>query len=170
MCKHCLTILEHPYTIKKDIHRKEGRYGTTTIIRHLKTSTYQKASARASPSEPKIPSTDTFRRQLRSQVYREVLLDFKPLYGAYTSANISTILLQTLVDHDIQDRIFGLTADNTLNNRTLVDSLQQALPPNVNIIRTPCLAHVIQLSLKQLLDCLKAAPLNDTTKTKWTKS
>ncbi|KAJ5881334.1 uncharacterized protein N7529_000006 [Penicillium soppii] len=39
MCKHYLTILELPYTIKKDIHRKEGRHGTTTIIRHLKTST-----------------------------------------------------------------------------------------------------------------------------------
>jgi hypothetical protein len=103
-------------------------------------------------------------------VYREVLLDFKPLYGAHTGANMSTMLLQTLVDHDIQDRIFGLTADNASNNRTLVDSLQQALPPDVNIIRTPCLAHVIQLSLKQLLDCLKAAPLNDTTKTKWTES
>ncbi|KAJ5860058.1 uncharacterized protein N7529_007368 [Penicillium soppii] len=82
---------------------------------------------------------------------------------------MSTILLQTLVDHDIQDRIFGLTADNTSNNRTLVDSLQQALPPDVNIIRTPCLAYMIQLSLKQLLDCLKAAPLNDTTETKWTE-
>ncbi|OQE10648.1 hypothetical protein PENFLA_c084G03331 [Penicillium flavigenum] len=101
-------------------------------------------------------------------VYREVLLGFKPLYGAHTGANMSGILLETLVDHISQDRIFGLTTDNASNNKTLVDSLQQALPPEVNIIRTPCLAHVIQLSLNRLLDRLKAVPLNDTTETKWT--
>jgi hypothetical protein len=44
MCKHYSTILKHPYTIKKDIYGKEGRHGTTTMIRHLKTSTCQKAS------------------------------------------------------------------------------------------------------------------------------
>ncbi|CRL30916.1 unnamed protein product [Penicillium camemberti] len=52
-------------------------------------------------------------------VYREVLLRFKPLYGAYIGANMS---------------------DNISNNKTLVDSLQQALPPEINIIRTPYLA------------------------------
>jgi hypothetical protein len=101
-------------------------------------------------------------------VYREVL-GFKPLSGAHTGANMSGILLETLIDHNIQDRIFGLTTDNASDNKTLVDSLQQALPPEVNIIRTPCLAHVIQLSLNRLLDRLKAVPLNDTTETKWTE-
>jgi hypothetical protein len=101
-------------------------------------------------------------------VYREVLLGFKPLHGAHTGANMSTVLLETLIDHGIQDQVFGLTTDNASNNKTLIDSLQQALPSDVNIIRTPCLAHVIQLSLNQLLDRLKAVPLNDTAKTKWT--
>lgn len=101
-------------------------------------------------------------------VYREVLLNFKPLYGAHTGANMSGVLLETLVDHNIQDRIFGLTTDNASNNKTLVDSLQQALPQDINVIRTPCLAHVIQLSLNQLLDRLKAVPLNDAAETRWT--
>ena len=34
-------------------------------------------------------------------VYREVLLGFKPLYGAHTGVNMSGILLETLVDHNI---------------------------------------------------------------------
>jgi hypothetical protein len=101
-------------------------------------------------------------------VYREVLLGFKPLHGAHTGANLSGVLLQTLNNHGIQDRIFGLTTDNASNNKTLLDSLQQALSNDVNIIRIPCLAHVIQLSLNQLLDRIKAVPLNDTTETKWT--
>ena len=52
----------------------------------------------------------------------------------------------------------------------MVDSIQQALPDNINIIRTPCLAYIIQLSLNQLLDRLKAVPLNDTAQTLWTES
>ncbi|OQD89287.1 hypothetical protein PENVUL_c320G07496, partial [Penicillium vulpinum] len=71
-----------------------------------------------------------------------------------------------LTDHNIQDRVFGLTTDNTSNNKTLVDSLQQALSSDIYIIRIPCLAYVIQLSLNQLLDRLKAVPLNDTAETK----
>lgn len=99
--------------------------------------------------------------------YREVLLGFKPLEGAHTGANLSGVLLEILTDHNIQDRVFGLTTDNASNNKTLVDSLQQALSSNVHIIRIPCLAHVIQLSLNQLLDRLKAVPQNDTTETRW---
>jgi hypothetical protein len=101
-------------------------------------------------------------------VYREVLLGFKPLSGSHTGNHLSEVLLKTLVDHGIQDRIFGLTTDNASNNRTLADSLQQALPDDVTMIRTPCLAHVIQLSLKSLLLCLKVVPKNDTTETRWT--
>jgi hypothetical protein len=99
--------------------------------------------------------------------YREVLLGFKPLGGAHTGANLSGVILEILADHNIQDRVFGLTTDNASNNKTLVGSLQQALSSDVHIIRIPCLAHVIQLSLNQLLDRLKAVPLNDTAETKW---
>jgi hypothetical protein len=102
-------------------------------------------------------------------VYREVLLDFKPIYGAHTGANLSSVLMETLVKHGIEDRVFGLTTDNASNNKTLVDSLQQALSDGVLIIRIPCLAHIIQLSLNQLLGHIKAVPLNDTAETKWTE-
>ena len=55
--------------------------------------------------------------------YREVLLRFKPLEGTYTSTNLSGVLLEILTDHNIQDRMFGLTTDNISNNKTLVNSL-----------------------------------------------
>jgi hypothetical protein len=99
--------------------------------------------------------------------YQEVLLGFKPLHGSHTGLNLSGILLETLIDFNIQDQVFGLTTDNASNNKTLADSLQQAFPDNVEIIRTPCLAHVIQLSLNQLLDRLKAVPQNEAIETKW---
>lgn len=109
-------------------------------------------------------------------VYREVLLGFKPLHGTHSGVNLSTTVIQTVTQHEIEDRIFGLTTDNASNNKTLVDTLQQSLlqqslsnARDINIIRIPCLAHVIQLSLNQLLDRLKAVPQNETTETKWTK-
>ena len=102
-------------------------------------------------------------------VYREVLLDFTPIHGAHTGVNLSSILMETLIKHRIEDQVFGLTTDNASNNKTLVDSLQQALSDNVIIIRIPCLAHVIQLSLNQLLGHIKAVLLNDKAETKWTE-
>lgn len=102
-------------------------------------------------------------------VYREVLLGFKPLHGTHSGANLSAVLMKTLTEYGIKHRVFGLTTDNASNNKTLVDTLQQSLPNDINVIRIPCLAHVIQLSLNQLLNRLKAVPLNDATEI-WTDS
>lgn len=55
--------------------------------------------------------------------YQEVLLRFKPLKGTHTSANLSGILLEILTNHNIQDRVFGLTTDNVSNNKSLINSL-----------------------------------------------
>ena len=77
------------------------------------------------------------------------------------------------MEHNIEGRVFRITTDNASNNKTLVaslqQSLQQALGNEVIIPRIPCLAHVIQLSLNQLLDRIKAVPLNDLAETKWTE-
>lgn len=66
-------------------------------------------------------------------VYREVLLGFKPLHGPYTGVNLSNVVLQTLTEHNLESRVFGLTTDNAFNNKTMLDSLQQALPDDVII-------------------------------------
>jgi hypothetical protein len=106
-------------------------------------------------------------------IYRELLLGSKPLYGTHSGANLSAVLIKTLTEHKIQDQIFGLTTDNASNNKTLVASLQQSLlqqslASGFNVIRIPYLAHVIQLSLNQLLDRLKAVPKNEHAETQWT--
>ena len=109
-------------------------------------------------------------------VYREVLLGFKPLHSSHTGANLSAILMETLTEHGIKDRVFGITTDNASNNETLVKALQQSLQQEpsasatgFNVIRVPCLAHVIQLSLNQLLHRLKARPKNEQAETVWTE-
>ncbi|KAG0153785.1 hypothetical protein PDIDSM_2440 [Penicillium digitatum] len=81
-------------------------------------------------------------------VYREVLLGFKPLHGTHTGSYLSSVLIETLVEHNIEDK---------------------ALSDDTIITRIPCLAHVIQLSLNQLLARIKAVPLNESAETRWTE-
>lgn len=104
--------------------------------------------------------------------YHEVLLGFEPIHGSHTGANLSTILLEQLHEHQIANRVLAVTTDNASNNSTLIESVQESiesleLPNQTPIIRIPCLAHVIQLSLRDLLGLMKADPTNDTIDRQW---
>jgi len=78
------------------------------------------------------------------------------------------MLTLILAKHDISDRIMAITTDNASNNETLVLSLQQAYPES-SITRVPCMAHVIQLSLKQLLGSIRVNPSNDQIELVWSE-
>jgi hypothetical protein len=101
--------------------------------------------------------------------YNEVLLGFEPLHGKHSSANLSDIVLDILRKYEIEDRVLAVTTNNASNNDTLIKSLQQSLTDNTILIRIPCLAHVIQLSLNELLSKLKAALVNETMENRWTE-
>jgi hypothetical protein len=99
--------------------------------------------------------------------YREILLGFEPLHGTHSGVNLSAVLMKLLLQHKIADRVLAITADNASNNNTLISSIQESvqsldLNNDTMIIRVPCMAHVIQLSLKQLLGQMKANPKNET--------
>ncbi|KAI2964925.1 hypothetical protein CBS147323_6033 [Aspergillus niger] len=108
--------------------------------------------------------------------YRELLLGFEPLHGPHSGSNLSDVLLDLLRDRHLVDRIFTVTTDNATNNDTLIRGLQDvllatgAINSRDSIIRVPCMAHVIQLCLKQLLGHIKAAPKNDEVSTLWSDS
>lgn len=100
--------------------------------------------------------------------YREILIGSEPLHGTHSGVNLSAVLLDLLQQHRIVDRVLTITTDNASNNNTLMSSIQESvqsldLDDNTAIIRVPCIAHVIQLSLKQLLGQMKANPRNETT-------
>lgn len=105
--------------------------------------------------------------------YREMLLGFEPLHGPHTGNNLSDVLHQLLKERGLLDRIFSVTTDNASNNETLVRALQEKListgviGSRESIVRVPCMAHVIQLCLKQLLGHIRAAPKNKEVKTIW---
>jgi hypothetical protein len=106
--------------------------------------------------------------------YREILLGFEPLHGSHTGSYLSTVLIELLEKHQIKNRVLTITTDNASNNLTLIDSLQESLqslelPSQIPIIRMPCIAHVIQLSLKELLGQMEVNPRNDREETEWTE-
>lgn len=104
--------------------------------------------------------------------YREILLGFEPLYGSHTGAYLSTVLLNLLEKHEVTNRVVTITTDNASNNGTMLGSLQGAietleLPSHIPVVRIPCIAHVIQLSLKELLGQMDANPRNDREEMEW---
>ena len=96
-----------------------------------------------------------------------MLLGFEPLKGVYTGINLGFILSETLQKYQISDRIMAITTDNASNNQTMITSIQDSYP-DIAFIRIPCVAYVIQLSLKQLLGQIKGNPQNDTVDMVWT--
>ena len=106
--------------------------------------------------------------------YREILLGFQPLSGSHTGVNLGNVLFELLQKHKIMDRVLTITTDNASNNGTLMDNIQESLqslelPNHVPIARIPCMAHIIQLSLKALLGKLEANPKNDAGQMEWTE-
>ena len=103
--------------------------------------------------------------------YCEVLLGFEHLNGSHTGENLSKNVIQLLADHGITHRVLSVTTDNATNNNTLMVNVQEAVQSqsrsNVLVFRVPCIAHVIQLSLNELLGKLKATPPNEEIETEW---
>jgi hypothetical protein len=103
--------------------------------------------------------------------YREVLLGFEPIYGSHTGANLSETVFRILQEHSIADRVLSITTDNATNNNTMMTSVQETLQSlgltQTSTFRIPCIAHVIQLSLNELLGKMKAKPVNSEAESEW---
>jgi len=104
--------------------------------------------------------------------YREALRGFEPLHGTHSGANLSDVLLGILHQYGIVDRVLTITTDNASNNNTLMEKIQEPIQilrvsNHLPTIRVPCLAPVIQLSLKELLGHIKADPKNDVVFKEW---
>jgi hypothetical protein len=103
--------------------------------------------------------------------YCEVLLGFEPLDGSHHGAYLGETVTQILQQYGIMNRVLSVTTDNASNNSTMITAVQEvgqslALDED-QLFRIPCIIHVIQLSLRQLLGKLKANPVNDEIESTW---
>jgi hypothetical protein len=92
----------------------------------------------------------------------------------YSGAALTIVINGILEKYNLSDRVLLITTNNIYNNGTLIKELNSYINEaikkrflNGNIIRIPCLAHVIQLALKALLGKIRLAPKNKTLVAVW---
>ena len=103
--------------------------------------------------------------------YCEVFLEFELLYSLYTESNLNSVVINILENYQITDRILSITTDNTTNNNTIINSIQEKIKVqeigNTGVFRILCLVYIIQLSFNQLLGKIKAVSINNKTEIEW---
>lgn len=101
--------------------------------------------------------------------YRHILIGFEQLQGEHKGANFAEIVTRLASRYEITDKILAITTDNASNNGTMakqleedISNLTETLSGSSEIFHVPCLAHVIQLSVKAFTDEIKATASNES--------
>jgi hypothetical protein len=102
--------------------------------------------------------------------YKEVLLAFHPLVGKHSGKTLARLVTTTLHEYQISSQLLALTADNASNNQRLRKELERNLRKegiiwNSDAGTIRCMAHVIQLAVKQFLSVLKSLATNKSVST-----
>lgn len=103
--------------------------------------------------------------------YQCVLIGFEPIFESHTGQHLGTILMDVLRKFNIVDQVHSITTDNASNNITLLATVNNVISEQNlglgTILHIPCVAHVIQLALKQLLLTIRLNPTNDELQRNW---
>jgi len=99
--------------------------------------------------------------------YRKVLLNFEQIEDKHTDSNLSSITEWILQELDIQDRVMTIIMNNVSNNDVMMTTLDETLQTFSATSHLSCLAHVIQLTVKQLLKSLMLSSENENEKKYW---
>ncbi len=99
--------------------------------------------------------------------YRKVLLSFEQIEDKHIDSNLSSITEWILQELDIQDRVMTIIMNNVSNNDVMMMTLNETLQTFSATSHLSCLAHVIQLAVKQLLKLLMLSSKNENEKKYW---
>jgi hypothetical protein len=105
--------------------------------------------------------------------YRERVLEFSELFGSHSGENMAELLQKMLSELQIEQKLLTITADNATNNESLVSELYFNLkekyssndsnPTHQTSLRFQgvdsyirCLAHVLNLIVKDILSMMKS--------------
>ena len=99
--------------------------------------------------------------------YWKVLLSFEQIEDKHIKSNLSSITEWILQELDIQDWVMTVITDNVSNNDIMMTALNETLQTFSATSHLSCLAHVIQLAVKQLLRSLMLNSENENEKKYW---
>jgi hypothetical protein len=105
----------------------------------------------------------------------EELIGFESLKQVHSGKELAKIVNKVIATFDLTGRVISITTDNASNNGTMLDSINSYLEEAFDndrflggkIQHIPCLAHVIQLALKELLGKLRLRPTNESLILEW---
>ncbi len=109
-------------------------------------------------------------------IYHKVLLTFEYVTKSHIDTKLAKIMQDIISRHKLQHRILAITNDNADNNLTMHVELVRLLRTRMfddvkfnvqDIKRVSCLAHMIQLTLKELLEKIRINSKNENFKTNW---
>jgi hypothetical protein len=106
--------------------------------------------------------------------YRHELIAFEQLHGTHTGKHLNRVLIENTKEYEIHDKVLAINTDNASNNDTMhqefVSDVRKAIGKmKFDVFHIPCLAHVIQLSVKVFLDNIDIIAENDTLEKTITK-
>ncbi|EED15295.1 hypothetical protein TSTA_047440 [Talaromyces stipitatus ATCC 10500] len=100
------------------------------------------------------------------------ILDFQEIEGPDTSENLASIIYKVLCELDIKAKLISITGDNASNNLVMAEILHDLLKANYEQGNTQqtmryqgedsfihCLAHILNLIVKEFLTVLKASDI-----------
>ena len=109
-------------------------------------------------------------------ILHKALLAFDPIYDEHTGTRIAAILDNVIKTHNLSHRIQAFTTDNASNNGTMFEELGQLIKDRNDDLGLdsaddpeliPCLSHVIQLAIGDLLGKIKINPTNEMLQANW---
>jgi hypothetical protein len=104
----------------------------------------------------------------------EMLLKFEYVKENYSGKTLSGVLISVLDNFSIRDRILAVTIDNVSNNNTFVRTLNKEFRKSVTevfsidlIFHIPYLTHVIQLTVKAIMERFEIESKNNSMEINW---
>jgi hypothetical protein len=106
---------------------------------------------------------------------QEELIGFESLKDIHSGVALAEVVNGLLTKYNIAHQVISITTDNASNNGTMMTEINGYLEEaftntrflDGQIQHIPCLSHVIQLALKELLGTIRLQPANDTFIRNW---
>ena len=104
--------------------------------------------------------------------YREALIGFEHLETVHTGVELAAVLKKVINSFSLGGRILNITTDNASNNNTMIQDMiaDESFTDRqfAECGHLPCMAHVVQLALSELLGKIRVKPSNEELQRNWT--
>ena len=107
-----------------------------------------------------------------NQTYRETLIGFEHLETVHTRVELAAVLKKVINSFGLGGRILNITTDNASNNNTMIHDMivDESFTDRqfAEYGHLPCMAHIVQLALSELLRKIQVKPSNEELQCNWT--